>query len=272
MARIHPTAIVDPSAELAEDLDIGPYVIIGKGVKIGPGAKIGPHVVIEHATIGNNLTVTANAFIGTPPQDLKYHDEPTRIIIGDDCSIRECVTLNRGSFKEGADGLTAIGNQCYFMAYSHVGHDCKVGDGVILTNCAALGGHVSVGDNAILGGLAGTHQFVRIGAGAMIGGATGVERDIPPFCLAEGNRAQLLGINIIGLKRRGAGRQTIALMRRAFDALFLNESALEASINMLEKEELKIPELQELINFLKVPSKRGITRARNKTAPPQAAP
>ncbi|MEK6544467.1 MAG: acyl-ACP--UDP-N-acetylglucosamine O-acyltransferase, partial [Elusimicrobiota bacterium] len=220
MSNIHPTAIIDPSARLGADISIGPYCVIGRDVEIGSGAKVGAHTVIENATIGANLKVIAGAFIGTPPQDLKYKDEPTRVQIGDNCTVRECVTLNGGTTTDGGDGVTRIGNNCLFMAYSHVAHDCVVADNVIMTNCVALAGHVKLGEGAIIGGLSAVHQFVRIGEGAMIGGVSGVERDVPPYCLAQGNRCELIGLNLIGLKRKKADRATIAAVRNAFETLF----------------------------------------------------
>ncbi|MBI4369663.1 MAG: acyl-ACP--UDP-N-acetylglucosamine O-acyltransferase [Elusimicrobia bacterium] len=261
MPGVHSTAVIHPSASIASDAQIGPYTIIGEGVLIGSGAQIGPHCFIEHAQIGKNFKAISHAMIGTPPQDLKYNNEPTKLVVGDNCMVRECVTLNRGTMADGSDGITRVGSNCYFMAYSHVAHDCVVGDHVVMVNCAALGGHSSVGNNVIFGGLSAAHQFVRIGESVMVGGNTGVERDVPPFAMVEGNRGEIIGINIIGLRRRGFNREQVGDMRKAFDLLFFSDHIMEDALKIISAGNFG-PHMTPLLDFLKTSSKRGISKSR----------
>ena len=202
MPHIHPTALVDPSAEIDSDVEVGPYSIIGAGVSLGAGSRVGPHVVIEGgARIGRNNQFHPFASIGGAPQDKKYRGEPTSLIIGDGNTFRESVTVNRGTVQD--QGATIIGNDNWIMAYVHVAHDCRIGDHTIFANTTNLAGHVEVGDWAILGGCTQVHQFCKIGAHAMTGAGTVVLHDIPPFVMASGNSAQAHGLNSEGLKRRG---------------------------------------------------------------------
>ena len=256
--NIHPTAVIHSTARVDEGVEIGPYAVLGENVALGLGTKVGSHAFIEHAIIGQNCVIHPFAAVGTPPQDLKYRGEAGRLIMGNECTAREFVTLNRGTLSDGGDGVTRIGNKCFFMANSHVAHDCQVADGTILINSVALAGHVTVEEGTIFGGLSAAHQFVRIGRFAMIGGATGVERDVPPYALVEGNRARIIGVNIVGLKRRGTTREELSLIRQAFALLFSSEHPLAQAIETLEAQQPKGIVL-ELINFLKAPSKRGIT-------------
>lgn len=257
-ARIHPTVVIDPSAQIDSSVEIGPYAVIGEKVEIGAGCKIGAHAFMERCRIGKNCVLSPFASIGTPPQDLKYKNEPTSLVLGDECTVREFVTLNRGTLADGGEGVTRIGNKCYFMTNSHVAHDCIVGDGVILINSVALAGHVTVGDGAIFGGLSAAHQFVRVGQGVMIGGATGVERDVPPYALVEGNRARIIGVNVVGLKRSGASKSDLMSIRKAFEELFASSRPMAEAVAAIE---LQNPQgiLREILDFLKAPSKRGIT-------------
>ncbi|MBI4668552.1 MAG: acyl-ACP--UDP-N-acetylglucosamine O-acyltransferase [Elusimicrobia bacterium] len=257
---IHPTAIIHPTAQLDKDVKIGPYAVIGENVVVAQGTSVGAHAFIEFASIGKDCLISPHAFIGTPPQDVKYKSEPTRLILGDKCIVRECVTLNRGTMADGGEGITRIGNSCFFMAYSHVAHDCVVGNNVVLINCAALAGHVTVEDNVMFGGLSAAHQFVRIGRLTMVGGATGVERDAPPFSMIEGNRGRIVGINIIGLRRNGFNKDQVVNIKKAFDLLFRSGQTLAEALNFFEKT-APGPELKPLLDFLKAPSKRGITNA-----------
>lgn len=256
---IHPTAIVHPSARIEQGVSIGPYAVIGEGVTVGAGTSIGSHSVVEFAAIGKNCRISPHAVVGTPPQDFKYNNEPTKLIMGDNCVVRECVTLNRGTLADGGDGATVIGNDCYFMAYSHVAHDCMVGNGAVLVNCAALAGHVTLGDYVMIGGLSAVHQFVRVGTLVMVGGATGVERDAPPFSMIEGNRGKLMGLNMVGLRRRGFNRAQVSAIHKAYETLFHSGRPLADALVLLEQGNPG-PELHSLIDFLKAPSKRGITR------------
>lgn len=256
---IHPTAIVHPTAEIGEEVEIGPYTIIGEGVKIGNFTKIGPHVVIEKWTIiGKNCQIYHHASIGTPPQHVKYKGEKTYVVIGDNCIIREFVTIHRGTSFGG--GCTRLGNNNFIMAYAHVAHDCQLGDYVVMANAAQLAGHVTVGDHAIIGGVAAVHQFVRIGRYAFIGGATAVPKDIPPFVTASGIRAKLYGINVLNLKRNGFPEEVILALKRAYKVLFRSSRPLKECIEEVKMSPLyEYEEVKQLVEFLEG-SKRGITR------------
>ena len=226
MASIHPTAIVDPRAELDASVDVGPYAIIGPDVRIGAGTRVGAHTVIEgHTTIGRGNRIFQFASIGAAPQDKKYRDEPTRLEIGADNTIREFVTLNRGTVQD--RGVTHVGSDNWIMAYVHVAHDCVVGDHTIFANSTNLGGHVHVGDWVILGGYTGVHQFCKVGAHAMTGVGTVVLHDIPPFVMASGNTAQAHGINSEGLRRREFSNERINALRRAYRTLYKSGLTLE---------------------------------------------
>ncbi len=219
MARIHPTALVDPKAELADDVEVGPYAVIGPGVRVGAGTTVGAHAVIEGDTlIGRDNRIFQFASIGAAPQDKKYRGEPTRLEIGDGNTFREFVTLNRGTVQD--RGVTVIGSDNWLMAYVHVAHDCVIGSHTIFANTTNLGGHVHVGDWAILGGNSQVHQFCKIGAHAMTGAGTVVLHDIPPFVMATGNTAAAHGINSEGLRRRGFTAEAINVLRRAYRTIY----------------------------------------------------
>lgn len=257
-ARIHPTAIVDPRAILADDVDVGPYSIIGADTEIGAGTRIGPHVVVgPHTRIGARNTVYQFSSIGEAPQDKKYQGEPTRLEIGDDNTIREFCTLNRGTAQDA--GVTRIGNQNWIMAYVHVAHDCQVANHTIFANNAQLAGHVHVGDYAILGGFTAVHQFCRIGAHSITAIGSILLQDLPPYVTAAGNTAQPHGINAEGLRRRGYTAAGIAAIKRAYKTLYkAGLSLAEARASIAKDAELQ-PELQPLVEFLAVPG-RGIIR------------
>jgi UDP-N-acetylglucosamine acyltransferase len=222
MALIHPTAQIDPAADLAPDVSVGAFAIVGPRVTVGPGTTIGPHAILEGpTTIGRNNRIHAHAVIGGAPQDKKYRGEPTRLEIGDGNTFREFVTVNRGTVQDA--GVTRIGSDNWVMAYVHVAHDCIVGDHVILANTTNLAGHVHIGDWVILGGYTGVHQFCKIGAHAMTGVGTVVLHDIPPFVMASGNTASAHGLNIEGLRRRGFDADTLAVLRRAYRTLYRSE-------------------------------------------------
>jgi UDP-N-acetylglucosamine acyltransferase len=226
MARVHPSAIVDPKAELAGDVEVGAYALIGPDVRIDAGTTVGPHTVVEGFTsIGKRNRIFQFASIGAAPQDKKYRGEPTRLEIGDDNTIREFVTLNCGTAQD--RGVTRIGNDNWIMAYVHVAHDCLVGDHTIFANSSNLAGHVEIGDWVILGGYTGVHQFCKIGAHAMTGVGTVVLHDIPPFVMASGNTAQAHGINSEGLRRRGFSSEAINALRRAYKTLYKSGLTLD---------------------------------------------
>jgi UDP-N-acetylglucosamine acyltransferase len=258
MTSVHATALVDPSAQLAGDVTVGPYSIIGPHVEIGAGCWIGPHVVITGRTrIGANNRIYQFVSLGEIPQDKKYSGEPTRLEIGDNNTIREFCTFNIGTVQDG--GVTRLGNDNWIMAYVHLAHDCQVGHHTILANNAQLAGHVVVGDHAILGGFTGVHQFCRIGTHAITGGSTLVLKDVPPYVMASGNPAKPYGINAEGLKRRGFSADTIAGLKRAYRAIYRTGDTVEQAHAALAQQLSECPEIQPLIDFLKVPG-RGIIR------------
>ncbi len=254
--KIHPTAIIHPDTQIGPDVEIDPYAVISKGVKIGRGTKIGSYVRIEgETTIGENCVISTGAVLGTPPQDWKYRDEKTRLTIGDDTLIREYVTINRGTAMKGE---TKIGKRCFLMAYSHIAHDCIIGDEVVMANNATLAGHVQVGDYAVLGGLVAVHQFVRIGKLVMLGGGAMVSLDVPPFMQACGDRVKLYGLNLVGLRRRGYNRETIAALKKAYRILFRSKLIFKEAVEKVEQQ-ITNQEVKYLIDFLKT-SNRGFCR------------
>jgi len=256
LAHIHPTAIVDPAAELAPGVSVGPYAIIQGRVVIGPDTEIGPHVVIkEYTTIGARCRIFQFAALGEIPQDLKFQGEVSHLVIGDDNTIREFATMHRGT--TGGGGVTRVGNGSLFMAYTHVAHDCVIGNQVIMSNAATLGGHIIVEDKAIIGGLAAVHQFCRIGRHAFVGGASAVARDVPPYTIAYGNRAKLAGLNLVGLKRSGFSDATIQSLKQAYEILFLSSLSLKEATQKVRQELPQSPEVQHLLEFIES-SERGL--------------
>ncbi|MDX5379137.1 MAG: acyl-ACP--UDP-N-acetylglucosamine O-acyltransferase, partial [Halomonas sp.] len=216
---IHTTAIVDPGARLAEDVEVGPFSVIGPDVEIGPGSRIGPHVVIKGPTVlGARTRIFQFASVGEDCQDKKYAGEPTRLVMGDDNVIRECVTLHRGTAQD--RGETTIGSRNLFMAYVHVGHDCVIGDDCVLANQATLAGHVTLGNFAILGGLSAIHQFCHFGDHAMAGGGSIITKDTPAFVMINGNPARVHGLNQVGLKRRGFSAETIKALNDSYRLVY----------------------------------------------------
>jgi len=255
---IHQTAIIDSQAELASGVEVGPYSIIGPQVKIGRNTKIGPHVVIDGWThIGEGCTVFQFASIGALPQDLKYKGEESWVIMGNNNTIREFVTINRGT--SWSQGKTTIGNNNFFMAYSHVAHDCKIGNHVILANAATLAGHITIEDCAIVGGLVGVHQFVRLGCHSIIGGGSGVNKDVPPYMMANGQRAKLYGLNTTGLQRHHFSEEALTNLKKAYRIIFRSGITLEKASDQLAHEVENSPEVKHLIHFIES-SERGITR------------
>ncbi len=248
-AVLHPTARIDPTAQ------IGPYTIIGEEAVVGPGVVIGPHAVVEFADVGAGCKIHAGAFVGTAPQDLKYRGERTRLTLGPECVVREAVTLNRGT---AATGVTRIGTRCLFMAYSHVAHDCIIGDEVILANSVAVAGHCEVGDWCVIGGMVGLHQFVRVGKLAMVGAGAMVPLDIPPYALAWGDRARLSGLNLIGLRRRGLGQDMVKDLKKVYAEVFDSSAPIKDHLVRLLKEE-RTAAAKEFLAFIQA-STRGICR------------
>ena len=262
MPRVHPTAIVDPKAELADEVTVGPYAIIGPQVRIGAGTSVGAHATISgRTTIGARNRIFAHAALGGEPQDKKYRGEDTELVIGDDNTIREFCTFNTGTVQGG--GVTRIGSDNWIMAYVHVAHDVVVGDHCILANNASLAGHAVVGDWVILGGLTGVHQFVRIGAHAMTGGASLLLQDLPPFVICQGNPAAPHGLNSEGLKRRGFAPEAIAVLRRAYKAIYregLTVAEATAAIGRLADEQPAQRAHLDLLRSFVQDSTRGIIR------------
>ena len=257
-ASIHPTAVIAPDAALAADVQVGAYTVIGAGVEIGPGTRVGPHVVIQGPTrIGAENRIFQFASIGDAPQDKKYRDEPTRLEIGDRNVVRECVTLNRGTTKDA--GVTRIGNDNLFMAYTHVAHDCQVGDNCVFANCSTLAGHVHLGDWVIMGGFSGVHQFCKVGAHAFIANNAAVTRDVPPYVMTVGQPAAAHSINSEGLKRRGFTPEQIRNLRNAFRLLYRSGLKLADAERELKALAVEQPELAALVEFLPQ-STRSIVR------------
>ena len=249
--NVHPNAFVDSSAELHDGVSIASGAIIGPNVIIGSGTQIGPNAVIQGKTkIGKENKVFPNVFIGLEPQDLKYKGASTEVIIGNNNTFRECVTINKATYE---GEKTIIGNNNLLMAYSHIGHNCELGSGVILSNSVQVAGHVKIEDNAIIGGCLGIHQFVHVGYLAMIGGMTRVDRDVPPFCLAEGHPGRLRGLNRVGIKRSGLMENKdfdLKLLQNTWNLLFKSNNVISNSLEMAMKGKLDLSS-KKLCNFLK---------------------
>ena len=246
--NIHSTAIIDPKAEIGPDVTIGPYCVIGPKVVLGRSVVLKSHVVIDGRTrIGAGTVVYPFASLGSAPQDLKYAGEDSELIIGEHNVIREHVTMNPGT--QGGTMKTVVGDHGLFMMASHVAHDCIIGDRVIMANNATLGGHVQVGDHVVIGGLAAVHQWVRIGDHAVIGGMSGVESDVIPYGRVKGERAFLAGLNLIGLERRGFGKDEIKNLQRAFNQLFGDEGTMESRLEMVANDFQNIESVRSIIDF-----------------------
>ena len=258
MAQVHPTAVVHPGARLHETVEVGPYSIIGERVTIGAGTHVGPHAVLSgRTTLGERNRVFPFAAVGGAPQDLKYRGEDTELIIGDGNIIRESATLNIGT--TGGGGVTRVGHNNILMAYSHVAHDCVVGSGCVVANSVALAGHVTLEDFVILGGLAAVHQFTRVGKHAFIAGGSMVTMDVPPYCTAQGDRAELSGLNVVGLQRHGFSEEQIGRVKEAYKILFRSKLGLTEAVARLKAELGGQPEIDYLVDFVHQ-SKRGLTR------------
>jgi len=257
VTSIHPTAIVEPGAELGPGVKIGPYCIVGPNVKLGAGVELISHVVVAgHTDIGARVVIHPFAAVGQPPQDRKYKGEPTRLTVGADTIIREHVTMHPGTAT--GTSLTTVGANCLIMVGAHVAHDCRINDGVVMVNNATLGGHVEVGEYAILGGNSAVHQFVRIGKYAMIGGMTGVEGDVIPYGMVTGDRARLQGLNIVGLKRRGFSRDQIHDLRTAYRLLFAQEGTLAERLDDATKLHAHVAPVMDIVEFIRTANNRSL--------------
>lgn len=247
---IHPSAIIDPTAELDENVSVGPFCVIGADVRIASGSEIGPHVVINGTTdIGHDNRIYQFASVGENPQDRKYAGELTRLEIGDRNVIRESVTINRGTVQD--EGITRIGNDNLFMAYIHVAHDCIIGNNVIMANASSLGGHVQIDDWAILGGFTLVHQFTRIGAYCFSGMGSAIGKDVPPYTMVEGKPARPRGINAVGLKRHGFSQEDLTSIRRAYKNLYKSGLPLEQAISEIAGMQDDAPVLKPMVEFLR---------------------
>ena len=246
---IHPSAIIDPSALLDNGVEVGPFAVIGAGVEIGAGTRIGPHAVIRGQTrIGRDNRIFQFASVGEDPQDMKYGGEETRLEIGDRNQIRECATLHRGTVQD--QGITRIGSDNLFMAYTHVAHDCRIGNHVIMANAASLGGHVEIQDWAILGGFTIVHQFCRIGAYSFCAMGSALSKDLPPYVMVGGQPAAPHGINSEGLRRRGFSPDAIVAIKRAYRALYMAGLKLDEALERVNILAATCPEVERLASFV----------------------
>ena len=255
---IHPTAVIHPGAELDSGVEVGPYSQIGPHVRIGRDTVIDAQVIIEgHTRVGARNRLFPFAFLGGPPQDIGYRGEETRLTIGDDNIIREYVTIHRATTKENRE--TVVGDRNYLMGYSHVAHDCRLADGIVIANGVQLGGHVRVGEGAGIGGLTAIHQFVRIGAYSFIGGLSGVSQDVPPYMMVAGEHARLFGLNQKGLTRAGFSAEAIKHLKEAYRMIWRQNRRLREAIPAVREHVPASPELEVLLSFLEN-AKRGVLR------------
>jgi UDP-N-acetylglucosamine acyltransferase len=258
---IHPSAVVDPGAELGADVRIGPGCIVESDVVVGDGCRLEPYCQVKRFTrMGRENHLHSHAIVGGEPQDLKFHGEESLLLMGDNNVVREFVTIHRGT--EGGGGETTIGSGCLIMAYVHIAHDCRLGDAVILSNAANLAGHILIHDRAVVGGMTGVHQFTRIGEHAFVGAMSGVAQDIPPYMLATGNRAKLHGPNLIGLRRAGFDQQALSMLKKAYALIF--RSGTERREALAEAERLYgSPEVERLVQFIRESERGTATASRN---------
>jgi len=255
---IHPNALISPKAKLAEDVSVGPFSVIGDGVTIGAGTKIGCHCVLEgNTTLGKNCEVFTGAVIGSRPQDLKFKGEKVFLEIGDNNIIREYCTLNPGT---GDGAKTIVGNDNLLMAYTHIAHDCRVGNGCVLANNCTLAGHVTIEDKAVIGGIVAIHQFVRIGMLSIIGGCSKVVQDIPPYSTCDGHPARVYGLNLIGLRRKKIPAPSIKALAFAFKTIFNSGLLVKNALQQLKAQANNTEEVAYLIDFINK-TERGITRS-----------
>lgn len=259
MPVIHPTAIIHPKAELADDVLVGPFCHVEQDVRIGPGSQLDAYVqVLRHTTLGASCRVHSFASVGGEPQDLKFRGEESQCLIGDGTVIREYVTVHRGT--EGGGGVTKVGDKCLLMAYVHVAHDCILGNGVIISNGSMLAGHVIMDDFSAVGGMTGVHQFVHIGENAFVGAKSGVAQDLPPYLLASGSRARLHGLNLIGLRRQGFSQELLAGLRTAYKRIWRSETPRKEALAEVDAEFGHLPQVKRLVDFVRS-SERGVLAA-----------
>lgn len=252
---VHPTAVIDPTAQLGLDVEIGPYAVLGPHVEVGDGSQLGPHVVLErNVRLGAAVTLGAGVVLGGAPQDVKYQGEATWVDIGPRTVIREHSTVNRATT---ATGTTIVGADCFLMTYVHIAHDCRIGDGVTIANATQLSGHITVEERATLSGLIAIHQFVTIGTHAFVGGASRVPQDIPPYVKAVGNPIELFGLNTVGLQRAGFSPETMAALKRAYRLLFNTTRPRPEALVALEPDAARFPEVRRLVNFVTT-ARRGV--------------
>ena len=255
---IHPTALIDDNADIADDVTIGPYCVVGADVKIGAGCELKSHVVIgPHTELGERNVVYPFACLGESPQDKKFNEEDTRLVIGDDNTIREYVTMNRGTVDD--RHVTEVGNDNWIMAYVHIAHDCVVGNHTILANGTTLAGHVHIGDYVILGGFTKIHQFCRIGAHAFTAMDTAMQKDVPPFVMAHGSPAKHRAINFEGLKRRGFSKERIRAIKKAYKTIYHSEMTLSDALTALEHLTAESEDVRLMHEFIKT-SQRSVIR------------
>jgi UDP-N-acetylglucosamine acyltransferase len=254
--NIHPTAVIDPSAEIGEGVEIGPYAVIGQDVRIGPFCRIGPFVELKHTHLGARCQIGSKTALGGDPQIAGFQDRPSRVTVGDDCYIHEMVTIHRSSQE---NGVTSVGNGCYLMSLCHLGHDCRIGEGVIVTTFAGLSGHIEVGDHAVLGGGAGFHQFVRVGRLAMVGAKTRLNKDIPPFMTVADVPSRIIGINSVGLDRNGVSAETKRDLKKAYLLLYKSNLNVQQAVDRIRQEIPPREEISQLLQFIE-DSKRGISK------------
>ncbi|MFH1784233.1 MAG: acyl-ACP--UDP-N-acetylglucosamine O-acyltransferase [bacterium] len=255
--KAHESSVVHPDAQIAEDVVIGPGCVIGKDVTIGKGSVLGPHVIVEGITsIGENCRVFAGAILGTAPQDLKYRGEPTKLVIGNDNTIREYATINRGTVSK---GQTTIGNGNLIMAYAHIAHDCTIGNSTVLANVATLAGHVELEDKVIIGGITPIHQFVRIGRLSIVGGASRVVKDVPPYCKAAGSPMKMAGLNTIGLERNDVPEDVKKQLKMAYKMMFRSKVTTKQALENIEKQGGLSEEVMHFVEFIRK-SERGVCR------------
>jgi UDP-N-acetylglucosamine acyltransferase len=253
--RIHPTAVLDPAADLDHDVEVGPFAIIGPNVQVGSGCRIAARATLEcNVRLGSDVQVGAGSILGGDPQDLKYRGEPSWVEVGDGTVIREYSTINRGT---AATGMTRVGSRCFIMSYVHLAHDCHIGDGVIIANGTQLAGHVTIEDRATLSGLVAVHQFGTIGTYAFVGGCSRVNQDIPPYVKAVGNPIELYGLNTIGLQRADFAPGTITALKRIYRLIFNSELNLSQAIERARSELPPLPEVERFLEFVSS-SQRGV--------------
>lgn len=255
MSRIHPTALIDPSAEIAAGVTVGPFAIVGPQVTLATGVVIGPHATIErNARLAERVRIGQGSVIGGDPQDLKFRGEETWVELGAGTVVREYSTINRGT---AASGVTRVGRDCFLMSYVHLAHDCHLGDGVIIANGTQLAGHVTIQDRAILSGLCAVHQFVAIGSLCFIGGCTRVNQDIPPYVRAVGNPVELYGLNSIGLQRAGMPAESVTALKRLYRLFFNSDLNLSQALDRAQRELPSLPEVEQFLQFV-TKSQRGV--------------